>query len=291
MPIVNIQGQNFNLRDNVCSENKEYIRKNVKYNIYVQIPNVCNANCLFCNKNKENLNFDIENMIISIKQILEKVTISGISITGGEPFKDFQLLKNIVVAINNIAKTIPISINTNGLNLHKAIELEPYIDKIHISRHHYDDNINQSIFNTSSAPTLEQIKNLSKQTRENYVQLNCLLIKGYIDSAAEVEKYLQQDVYNCGFIGLMPINQYSIDNFIDYKTIFPIKSEKHIYPACYINSQFNQQDLKAVCSCMNGMFLNNEKLNRYYARSVEWLDCKCNNFIIYDGHQLKGDFS
>ena len=291
MPNVNIGKQVFNLRDNLCSEKREYVKGNVSYNIYIKIPNICNANCSFCNKNKEEIPFNVEGMVAGVRQIMSKVTVSAISITGGEPFKDVVLLRRIIMALNIVAVGVPISINTNGLNLREAISLEPYVQKLHISRHHYDDEINKEMFGGANVPTLKEIKEVIAATRKNFIQLNCVLVKGYIDSIEEVEKYLDQDVYNTGFVGLMKINQFAIEHFIDYKTIFPIKKEGHLYSACYINSQFDDKELRTTCSCMNAIRLKDGHVNEYYARSVEWLQCPSNNFIIYDGQKLVGNFS
>lgn len=286
MKQIDIGGSLFSISENLCTYNGEPLLGKKSYGFFIKIPNICNANCAFCNKNKTEGKFSVSKMIDTIQQVMEKVRISSFSITGGEPFIDPDLLYDIVTGIHFVFPNPKISINTNGYNLKHSVNFEPYIDKIHISRHHYDDKINQDIFKSKHVPNFDEIKEIMK-IRYDFVQLNCVLLKGYIDSKEEVEKYLEfHDVYNTGFVGLMPINQYSIDNFVDYNSVFPIIDPKHLN----VGEYYNKEQETLICSCKDNLYLNGDHFNQYYARSVVCLNCKESNSFIFNGEKLSNSF-
>ena len=81
--------------------------------------------------------------------------------------------------------------NTDGLRWLQLFNDPIYkeYDYIQLSRHHYDDVINDEIFKCKT-PTIEDIKAVvDLQTHPHQIQFRCNLIKGYVDSKEEVFKF------------------------------------------------------------------------------------------------------
>ena len=163
-----------------------------------------------------------------------------------------------------------VTINTNGINLHKIFELDCFdlLEGIHISRHHYDDEVNDKIFGfkTAHISDIQNINNALKNKR--LLRLNCLLIKPYINDENSVKQYLEMaskaNVFRVGFVGLMPINEYSKQNYVEYKKVFES-----------FEQGFKARELynKSTCDCMNGIYLaENGKYVQFYARTVRDLN-------------------
>jgi molybdenum cofactor biosynthesis enzyme MoaA len=109
-----------------------------------------------------------------------------LSYTGGEPTNSiyFQRLLNIVN--RGIFKKVVLT--TNGYRLSQFLDdLIGSVDHLNISRHHYDDEVNYSVFNTKSVPDKTDLKRLISevQNRGIDVTLNCVLCYDF-----NIEKYL-----------------------------------------------------------------------------------------------------
>ncbi len=273
--VVEIFGKKVSFKDNICNESGQYQQgENLRYNLYISITDACLASCPFCNNNtkkktaKSNKNFDIEKLKSVLKELKSKKLLNRIAITGGEPLLDVELLNRVINAVFEVCGERQIvTINTNGINLEKIFLLDKLdlIYGIHISRHHYLDEINDSIFGFKTAH-ISTIKNvLEKLEDKNLIRLNSLLIKDFIDSKTEVEKYLdmagQLGVFRVGFVGLMPLNDFSKQHFVEYKEIFNNLSASGVVVKKLCNM--------AVCDCINGMYLSESgNLVEFYSRNV-----------------------
>ena len=94
----------------------------------------------------------------------------------------------------------------------------------------------------------------------------------------EVSKYLdlagELGIFRCGFVSLMPINEESKKEFIDFNDIFNKTDER------FLNIS-NTNDLD-ICECINGAYLaNNGRIIEYYARMVKKLDCPYARQLVY----------
>ena len=79
------------------------------------------------------------------------------------------------------------------MRLDKLTQLQNlrYIDAVHISRHHYDDEINRELFGGADVPGGKQLKEIigSVTFRDIFV-LNCMLLRDYINSPEEAHRFL-----------------------------------------------------------------------------------------------------
>jgi len=89
----------------------------------------CNLSCGFCHNKyllHEGVGRDI-NVPELMEQIKSNMLVSGVSISGGEPTLQKDLLE-LCIEIRNVGKYI--SIDTNGTNPKPILELLPYIDRV-----------------------------------------------------------------------------------------------------------------------------------------------------------------
>ena len=217
-----------------------------KFPLFINFTNFCNAKCAFCINQKKDTNVvNVSELKLFLDEYSSK--ISSVSISGGEPLLYLKKLNELFKILKKY--DLKVSINTNGFFLERSIKiLNKYkLSSIQISIHHYNDEINNSIFKvkTIGFDDLKKIKSKNK-----YV-INCLLIKNYIDSYDEVINYLEQiseiDVAKVNFISMMQVNEFTKDNFIDYRDIIS-----------HIDSRFSKikdsMDGKR-CSCSSYLYM------------------------------------
>lgn len=209
---LEINGKKYNIKEYACSPCKEFP-------FYINVTNICNAKCKFCS-NENNKNFGKLDLV-ELEKIIDKVhtKISRFSISGGETLINYVNLENLLKLLTKYDPRI--TLNTNGILLADSISmLNQYpIESIQLSRHHYIDEKNNEIFQTKTI-TLEQLKTIKSKAD---LRINCLLIKGYIDNKTEVINFLESlndtSINQVGFISMMQVNEYTKDNFVDYRDI------------------------------------------------------------------------
>jgi molybdenum cofactor biosynthesis enzyme MoaA len=252
-------------------------------NVYVRLQNVCNANCDFCEFCGEAKQFNEEkfkNLIIRLHRS-NKYKINKLSFTGGEPTLDFALFKHMLNFVNDLDDDIFTVVNTNGLHLNELSKMN--INSIALSRHHYDDEINQSIFHTK-VPTTEEIRNI----RKNNVHLSCNLCKDYVGTKDEVLNYLEWcskcGVQDVGFVGLMNVNDFCKEQFVDYD-VLKIPSKRIMQT----KRQSKCEGDKITCKCANYVYAGDDNLVSFYCRYYA-----CNNtesVLVYDIDTFKNGFA
>lgn len=281
---IKIFNEKVQIKNYLCSNNPDnIIEGEYKFNLYIKITDYCNAKCPFCSNQssipkKENI--DLNKLEIVLKELYSKNLLSRISITGGEPLLYIDRLNTI---LNKIFEVIPnafVTINTNGINFDKIHEIETLdkLEGIHISRHHYNDDLNNKLFAVKTA-TKEEIKELYNKTKnKQLIRLNCLLIKDLIDNKDEVEKYLEMasdiGVFRVGFVSLMPTNDYCKEKYINFNDIFKELNNNFFSTNHYYDSK--------ICECCNGIFLSKTgNLVEYYARMTKELNCDYMRQLVY----------
>ncbi|MBQ6840985.1 MAG: radical SAM protein [Bacilli bacterium] len=209
-----IRGKTYEIKPYVCSPN-------TKFPFYINITNRCNARCEFCcngtNKDYRKLDLDY------LKEVLDIVSdkVSRISISGGETMIDSEDLENLMKLVNTYG--IRTTINSNGSFLKKNVQMLNQFENLEaviLSRHHYEDIQNNGIFKIDTLGW-DEINNLGLRSD---LRINCLLIKGFIDSLDEVTKYLdiigeETKIFQVGFISMMGVNEYTKNNFVDYRDL------------------------------------------------------------------------
>lgn len=258
-------------------------------NIYVRSKG-CNAKCKFCEFYNDASPFNFEKYLYILNEVKDKVRIKKFAFTGGEPtmnYKQFQKIVNITKKhLPNSARVL----NTNGYNLDvfkNDEEIFSSIDSISLSRHHYQDKLNNEILGFKSAPKklLKQIQ--AENLDKNILHLSCNLIKGYIDSKEEIYKYLEFassiGIQSVGFVSLMPINDYCKDNLIDFNSLD------------LVSDRFNLTKIwtyENYCRCNNYVYIPKNLKNVirvYYKNTYNPYDININ--LVFDGENLRAGFT
>lgn len=229
--------------------------------------------------------------LIKYKEVLlhikDKVRLSKINFTRGEPTLNWKLFLYVLNITREIFPHIYIVLNTNGYNFKRLFDENIYkqIDSISLSMHHYDDNKNTEIFK-SDTPSEELIRyGISKIGEEtDKIHLTCNLIKEYIDSDEEALKYLEWasslHIDTASFVTLMPINEFCTDNFIK------LNLEKHLI-------QTKKWEYENICACFNWVYFPKNEENiplKVYTKNT-YNPMKLTTSLVYDGKNVKLGFT
>lgn len=204
-------------RKDGCIENDIQTKTTEYINLYVQITNLCNAKCKFCsNFGSNEVPFKKELFFEIFDEIYKNKFINKVTFTGGEPTLNKDLLECILY-VHNKDPRIFIFLDTNASDLSILEKIAPNVTSIALSRHHFDDEINNEIFGFKTS-TEAQLNVLPFFVKDK-INLRCNLIKGYIDSTDKCKQYLDWcnsiGINSVGFIKLMPYTQYAKDHFVD----------------------------------------------------------------------------
>ena len=218
MEKINLFDAELIVKNHLCTTDPNIeVKANPSLRLYIKLTDSCNADCVFCaNKGTEDFgNLDLSKLAFVINYLKSKNILHSIGITGGEPMTNPEKLNNLINLIYSIDQDIEVQVSTNGynLNLFKEFENINNLESIHISRHHYDDNVNFEIFRTRNIATMEQIASLQDfLIDKKIININTMVMKGYIDSLKEIKKMLNYvgdtGVYKNGFVSLMKCNDY-----------------------------------------------------------------------------------
>ena len=110
------------------------------------------------------------------------------------PYKIEDKMNDLLHLIYSIDPNMEVAISTNGYNLKSFLEMEDVnkLESIHISRHHYDDEVNYSIFGSKDVASTEDIIALQDGLDDKrIVNINTLVMKDYIE-----ERVLELAHYN-----------------------------------------------------------------------------------------------
>ena len=289
--MVTINGHTLELKEYSCSYKDQGPMKSDEYvNIYVRLQNVCNAKCPFCEFTGKKQEFNFWKLVEILEELGRKCRINKVSFTGGEPTLDFHLFEQAVKTVHNLVPKAALVVNTNGYNLEKLFnsEIYDYFHSIALSRHHYNDDINNHLFGDIATINSNKIMHLMQSKSTKKIHLSCNLIKNFIDSDSEVVKYLEFANSLCiddiGFVSLMPANQFCKDSFVDFESI---NFKDHMLPTAYFRNGEN-------CRCNNYKFLPKQSgfdtPLKIYARFYCKSDNNQNN-LVYDHDTLRVGFN
>jgi len=277
-------GEELLVKDSLCGPTPESrFEVEPSLRLYIKMTDACNANCQFCaNENcKDFGTLDFKKLEYVIRYLKEKNRLHGISITGGEPMVNPQKMNDLLNLIWKIDENMEIAISTNGLNLREFAQFDQVnkLESIHISRHHYDDKINEEIFGTKSIATTEDIMFLQDKLDDKQIlNINTLVMKDYIENLDGIKKMLdyvgETGVYKNGFVSLMKCNDYSEKHFINFNDIFNNLDSNFLLAHRFYNGEY--------CECIDGIYTsNNAKLVEFYARMVKECSCPYTTQLVY----------
>lgn len=284
MQKIELFGEELLVRDSLCGPTKDAIYKvEPSLRLYIKLTDSCNANCKFCANEtcKDFGTIDFQNLEFVIRYLKEKNRLHGISITGGEPMVNPERMNTLLNLIWSIDEDMEVAISTNGFNLREFANMDGVnrLESIHISRHHYDDNINREIFGTDTVATTDDIMFLQdKLTDKQILNINTLVMKGFIEDLDGIKKMLdyvgETGVYKTGFVSLMKCNDFSEEHFINFNDIFNNLDSNFLLAHRFFNNEY--------CECIDGIYTSkNAKLVEFYARMVKECSCPYTTQLVY----------
>lgn len=285
----NFNGVTIELKDKVC-QLWNHIPGDIKpqTNLYVRASNNCNANCNFCEYHGSCTAFNFQSFYKVLRELRDRDIIGKIQITGGEPSIDGTKLYKICDTLRNYFPNTFIGINSNGYSLDNLKRVNHLVDNFAISRHHYDDKVNEEIFGTDTVPNEKSLREFIESVGEEKVHFSCNLIKGYIDNLDDVKKYLNKvssmGINDVGFVTLMDINEYCKERQIKFDDSGIDSTEEFLKYHQY-------RKLDGCCKCANYIFYCAEtnRLIDIYGRFVMNQNGST-GLISFDGYNLKNGF-
>ena len=284
METIRLFNHDLVVKNELCTTNlNEPKTGRAKLRLYIKVTDSCNAQCLFC-ANATNCDYgkiDFKKLEYVIRYLVEQDRLHSISITGGEPLLEYKKLFQILDLIYKINPQIEVQISTNGINLLKLLEYPDVnnLESIHISRHHYNDEVNNQIFRSDKVATAKDIATFQDHLEDKkIVNINTLVMKDYISNLQEIKRMLDHvgelGVYKNGFVSLMKCNPYSEEQFINFNDIF-----NNLDESFYKGHHFYSRE---YCECIDGIYLTRyNKLVEYYARMVKECNCPYTTQLVY----------
>jgi MoaA/NifB/PqqE/SkfB family radical SAM enzyme len=258
-------------------------------NLYVRTK-FCNAKCEFCTYAEDASKYSETRYREVLEEISSKIKIRKIAVSGGEPTLYWDNFKSITNLSKEYAPDAELSMNTDGLRWLQLFNdpIHKEYDYIQLSRHHYDDAINDEIFKCKT-PTIDDIKAvIDLQTHPHQIQFRCNLIKGYVDSKEEVFKFLdwtnEIGVNDVGLVSLMPVNEYSKEKYI-YFHIKELIGDNFI-----LSKEWKRYG--GACECFNYVYLPEENFRQpmrvYHKNTFKPSDIT--ETLVFDGQNLRIGF-
>lgn len=284
MKKIELFNQDILVKDSLCGPTQtSRFEVEPALRLYIKVTDYCNANCKFC-ANGTCTDFgkiDLSKLEFVIRYLKEKNRLHSISLTGGEPMINPDLVCKILSLIWSIDNKIDVQISTNGFNLLEIANFDNVnnLESIHISRHHYDDYKNIGIFGNNKIATTEDIMKLQEWlNNKKIININTVAIKGYIDSLKEIKKMLDYvgdvGVYKNGFVSLMKCNDYSQKHFINFNNIFNNLDNNFLLAHRFYSGEY--------CECIDGVYISSDaKIVEFYARMVKECQCSYINQLVY----------
>lgn len=167
-------------------------------NLYIDMIAKCNGKCGFCINNVNFTREDIpdDQFIRNLGKTLETIRFvdPSIQIVGGEPTVHPKRLVAIIDLIRKYRIRKPV-LGTNGSGIMKANlldNIEPVIDHMNISRHHFDDEqLNRLMGFTNPLNNSELYRVMHEHPVAKKIRFNCCLLKGNIDSFEKICTYIE----------------------------------------------------------------------------------------------------
>lgn len=258
-------------------------------NLYVKVTNGCNAHCRFCcnGGSHEESAYNLTKLFECIEEINRSgIRLNRVCLTGGEPALQYDRTSEVIKYIQSSPECAgtQLQLNTNGLSAEaQGLMRNDRLDVISVSLHHYDKGKLEEIYgcdihtDIASFPGIDPCK----------LNVSCNLIKGYIDSAAEVKKYLDfvaaTGIRTVGFVSLMKMNDYCRERHIDFSAI----DFESVPNLMLTRKRYHELH----CKCRNYLYrAENGSMVEVYMRAN--LDPEyCASSLLFDGNYLRQGFN
>lgn len=253
----------------------------------------CPASCPFClaTDTGKHLRIDTAKLEKTMKLLKAEDRVRGIKITGGEPFYDIDLLNEVInILFSVFGESMEVSVSTNGIGLGDLDKLDnlELLESIHISRHHYDDDVNRSLFGGFQVPGAKELKAaIDPVPFKDIFVFNCMLLKGYIDSKEEAHRFLdfaiETGVPKVGFMVCTPVNRFAESHTLPFESVIRDDDDSILFTRGFYDHEY--------CHCRDGVYVSPDgRLIELYGRDTAGCGVPYSRGLVYDydGHLKDG---
>jgi len=248
--------------------------------MYLNLPFICPNKCPFCrNENLLETNHDFEKQVDSLK--LYGRFLKSFTVGGGEPLygSNINLLKQLIDVKNkkenekelrhfdfNLVTSMP-KVGDSSIFIDENFNFLRNFQKIYISRLHFDDKINEKLFNHGKYKLLQsdEFNHLDspscRHNTQNFetnvggyrLQLLCTCFKGGIDTTEKIFQMIEwmiqlqtitnitfSNLYNCNHLNVSPYIFEEASNILISKG-FEMKPEI-VFSGNYLIKRFSLED-------------------------------------------------
>lgn len=290
-------GKTYKTRNTFCSQdgvNYEQMPEKLHLPLTICPTSYCDASCRFCiakNTGKKE-SIDLKKLENTLERLKKADAVSKVFIKGGEPFYDVGLLDDVLKIVFDIfGNSLYVSVTTNGNNLKRIYNIKTLenINRIHISRHHYNDEVNNMIFGKKmiSSDDIRQIA--GSFADDNLFVYNCMLLKDFINSTKEAHRFMNFAIDTCvkkvAFMSCVPINEYAEKQFVHFSEVFRKNDPDILFTNGFCDYNF--------CRCISGIYLSPQVVSEsFYARYTNTEGCDyLRGFVFGTDNVLRSDFS
>ena len=254
---------------------------------------LCDARCPFCiaAPTDDPARIDPDRLLPVLRALQAEGRVRGVSITGGEPCLDMDLLDRVIhMCFDVFGPALEVTLDTNGSGLDQLRSLTDLyrLDTIHISRHHWDDEANDRIFG-KKMPTAAQLRDALRDIAcPGLFVLNCMLLRDYVATPEDARRYLdfaiEMGAGKVSFITASPVNPWTAANRVRFDSVL-----RDGDPSLLFTRGYRDFDL---CRCRDGVYVSPEgRLMEFYGRQSVSADCGyCRGLVIEPDGTLKAGF-
>ncbi len=291
-----VLGKELLVKNYICSSDGIHYQekpKDLKLQLSILPTDYCDCRCSFCIAAKNRTSrkqIDLKKLESVLQELAGEDVIRGVSITGGEPFSDVPLLNTVINMVFDILGNVELSLNTNGIGLLHLQEIDrlPKVSTIHVSRHHYADEINDALFQ-KKMPSTEEIKRaVSSISYPDIFVMNCMLLRDYIGTTAEVHRMLEYanevGIPKVSFIQCQPANDFCRQQMVRFEDVLKDEDDTLLFTRGYYDHSF--------CHCRDGVYLTQGgDMEEFYGRSSNPDGCAyCRGFVYGTDDHLRSGF-
>ncbi len=293
---IPILGEPVRVKNYICARdqgNYQEKPKQIKLQLTILPSKYCNARCPFCiaAPTDDPLQLDPDRLFPLLEQLRDEEIVRGITISGGEPSLDMKLLDRIIhmiFAVFGRDMELTLDINGTGIKQLKTLQDLYLIDAIHISRHHWDDNVNNSIFGIKMPSAQELADTLHSIDCPDLFVLNCLMLRGVVCTSEDIHRYMdfaiEMGAGKVSFITAAPVNPWTAEHRINYDDVLRDEDPQLLFTREYRDFDW--------CRCRDGVYVSPAgKLIEFYGRRTEAFGCDyCRGLVIGPDASLRVGF-
>ena len=288
---IRVLGTPLRVRGYVCSRDGGPYRpqpEDIRLQLTVVLTRACNAHCPFCiaAPTDDPRRLDPARLKETLVRLKAENLVRGIKITGGEPGLDMPLLDTVIRMIFDLfGDGMEVELDTNGAALSGLTGLRDLyrLTAVHLSRHHWDDAVNDRIFGRPmpSAETLR--RTLTEIGCPDLFVLNCLMLRGVVSTPEDARRYMdfaiETGAGKVSFITAAPVNAWTAAQRVEYDEVLREEDPTLLFTRGFRDS--------AWCRCQDGVYVSpTGRLIEFYGRRTDDRECDYCRGLVYDPDDL-----